>query len=50
MIRMERRCRWLLRVYPAWYPAQRRGEEMPGTLLEARPPGGDGLPSAMRGH
>jgi len=35
---LERRCRWLLRAYPAWY---RRdwGGEMLGTLLEASPPG-----------
>jgi hypothetical protein len=36
---LERRCRWLLRAYPAWY-RRRRGEEMLGTLLEASPPGG----------
>jgi DNA-binding PadR family transcriptional regulator len=35
---LERRCRWLLRAYPAWY-RRRRGEEMLGTLLEASPPG-----------
>jgi hypothetical protein len=36
---LERRCRWLLLTYPAWY-RRRRGEEMLGTLLEASPPGG----------
>jgi hypothetical protein len=36
---LERRCRWLLLAYPAWY-RRRRGEEMLGTLLEAGPPGG----------
>jgi hypothetical protein len=36
---LERRCRWLLLAYPAWY-RRRRGEEMLGTLLEASPPGG----------
>jgi hypothetical protein len=35
---LERRCRWLLRAYPAWY-RRSRGEEMLGTLLEASPPG-----------
>jgi hypothetical protein len=35
---LERRCRWLLLAYPAWY-RRRRGEEMLGTLLEASPPG-----------
>jgi hypothetical protein len=35
---LERRCRWLLRAYPAWY-RRTRGEEMLGTLLEASPPG-----------
>jgi len=35
---LERRCRWLLRAYPAWY-RRKRGEEMLGTLLEASPPG-----------
>ena len=39
MTPLERRCRWLLRAYPAWYRG-RRGEEMLGTLLEASPPGG----------
>jgi hypothetical protein len=34
---LERRCRWLLRAYPAWY-RRARGEEMLGTLLEASPP------------
>jgi hypothetical protein len=36
---LERRCRWLLLTYPAWY-RRRRGEEMLGTLLEASLPGG----------
>ena len=35
---MERRCRWLLLAYPAWYRRKRAGE-MLGTLLEASPPG-----------
>jgi hypothetical protein len=35
---LERHCRWLLRVYPAWYRRQ-RAEEMLGTLLDASPPG-----------
>jgi hypothetical protein len=35
---LERRCRWLLRAYPAWY-RRGRGEEMLDTLLEASPPG-----------
>jgi hypothetical protein len=35
---LERRCRWLLLAYPAWY-RRRRGEEMLGTLLDASPPG-----------
>jgi len=35
---LERRCRWLLRVYPAWYRHERAGE-MLGTLLEASSPG-----------
>jgi hypothetical protein len=35
---LERRCRWLLRAYPAWYRRERAGE-MLGTLLEASPPG-----------
>ena len=38
MTGLERRCRWLLLAYPAWY-RRRRGEEMLGTLLEASPPG-----------
>jgi hypothetical protein len=35
---LERRCGWLLRVYPRWY-RRRRGDEILGTLLEATPPG-----------
>jgi hypothetical protein len=35
---LERRCRWLLHAYPAWYRRERAGE-MLGTLLEASPPG-----------
>jgi hypothetical protein len=35
---LERRCRWLLRAYPAWYRRERAGE-MVGTLLEASLPG-----------
>jgi hypothetical protein len=35
---LERRCRWLLRAYPAWYRRDRAGE-MLGTLLEASGPG-----------
>lgn len=35
---LERRCRWLLRVYPAWYRRE-RGGEMLGTLLQASRPG-----------
>jgi hypothetical protein len=35
---LERRCRRLLRAYPAWYRRE-RAEEMLGTLLEASPPG-----------
>jgi hypothetical protein len=35
---LERRCRWLLRAYPAWYRRERSGE-MLGTLLEASLPG-----------
>jgi len=27
MTALERRCRWLLRTYPAWYRTE-RGEEM----------------------
>ncbi len=38
MTPLERRCRWLLRAYPAWYRRD-RGGEMLGTLLEASPPG-----------
>lgn len=38
MTGLERRCRRLLRAYPAWY-RQQRGEEMLATLLEASPPG-----------
>jgi hypothetical protein len=37
MNRLERRWRWLLRAYPAWY-RHRRGGEMLDTLLEASPP------------
>jgi hypothetical protein len=36
--RLERRCRWLLLAYPAWYRRE-RSEEMLDTLLEASPPG-----------
>ena len=35
---LERRCRLLLRAYPAWYRRE-RAEEMLGTLLEASPAG-----------
>jgi hypothetical protein len=35
---LQRRYRWLLRPYPAWYRRERSGE-MLGTLLEASPPG-----------
>lgn len=35
---LERRCRLLLRVYPAWYRRERAGE-MLDTLLEVSPPG-----------
>jgi hypothetical protein len=35
---LERRCRWLLRAYPAWYRRE-RSEEMLDTLLEVSPPG-----------
>jgi hypothetical protein len=35
---LERRCRWLLRAYPAWYRRERSGE-MLGTLVEASRPG-----------
>lgn len=38
MTGLERRCRWLLRAYPAWYRRERSGE-MLGTLLAASPPG-----------
>lgn len=38
MSSLERRCRWLLLTYPAWYRRERAGE-MLGTLLEASPPG-----------
>jgi hypothetical protein len=38
VIPLERRCRWLLHAYPAWY-RRHRGGEMLGTLLEASPPG-----------
>ncbi len=38
MTPLERRCRWLLHAYPAWY-RRHRGGEMLGTLLEASPPG-----------
>lgn len=38
MTPLERRCRWLLRAYPAWYRRDRAGE-MLGTLLEASGPG-----------
>ena len=38
MSALERRFRWLLRAYPAWY-RRHRGGEMLGTLLEASPPG-----------
>jgi hypothetical protein len=38
MSRLERRCRLLLRAYPATYRSA-RGEEIIGTLLEATPPG-----------
>jgi hypothetical protein len=37
--RLERRCRWLLFAYPAWY-RRRRAREMLGTMLETSPPGG----------
>jgi hypothetical protein len=37
MTALERRCRWLLRAYPAWYRRE-RGDEMLGTLMEASPP------------
>ncbi len=35
---LERRYRWLLRAYPAWYRRDRGGGKL-GTLLEASPPG-----------
>jgi hypothetical protein len=35
---LERRCRLLLRAYPAWYRRE-RAAEMLDTLLEASPPG-----------
>jgi hypothetical protein len=35
---LERRCRLLLRAYPAWYRCKRSGEIL-DTLLEASPPG-----------
>jgi hypothetical protein len=38
MSALERRCRRLLRAYPAWYRRDRE-EEMLGTLLEASPAG-----------
>ena len=38
MTPLERRCRWLLRAYPAWYRRD-RAAEMLGTLLEASGPG-----------
>lgn len=38
MTRLERRCRLLLRAYPAAY-RQERGEEIIGTLLDATPDG-----------
>ncbi len=38
MTPLERRCRRLLRAYPAWYRHQRAGE-MLDTLLAANPPG-----------
>ena len=37
MSALERHCRWLLHVYPAWYRRHRAGE-MLGTLLDAGPP------------
>lgn len=39
MTPLERRCRWLLFAYPAWYRRRRAGE-MVGTMLETSPPGG----------
>ncbi|HMH94538.1 MAG TPA: hypothetical protein VK586_26065 [Streptosporangiaceae bacterium] len=38
MTALERRWRWLLRAYPAWYRRE-RGDEILGTLMEASPPG-----------
>ncbi len=38
MTALERRFRWLLHAYPAWYRRERAGE-MLDTLLEASPPG-----------
>ena len=38
MTPLERRCRWLLRAYPAWYRRD-RAWEMLDTLLEASQPG-----------
>jgi hypothetical protein len=38
MTALERRYRWLLRAYPAWYRRE-RSEEMLDTLLEASLPG-----------
>lgn len=38
MTTLERRCRLLLRAYPAGY-RQNRGEEIIGTLLETTPAG-----------
>jgi hypothetical protein len=35
---LERRCRWLLHAYPAWYRRERSGEVL-DTLLEASRPG-----------
>ena len=39
MTPLERRCRWLLFAYPAWYRRRLAGE-MLGTMLETSPPGG----------
>lgn len=38
MTKLERRCRLLMRAYPAQYRRE-RGEEMLGTLLDTTPPG-----------
>lgn len=38
MTALERRSRWLLRAYPAWYRRE-RSEEILATLLESSPPG-----------